>query len=120
MKGRKQASIRVPGVRYFSSPIHERGQPSTARPLAEPLHGAGVTARLTLEVITIFPILGAMELITIPNHCHRGLVSGHARFGSHKTSIEANLRPREGAASICAGCYQPAPGHEHLRAHSPV
>jgi transposase len=57
-----------------------------------------------------------MELTTILNHCHhhRGFVYQSARFGPDKKSIEVDVRPRQGAAAVCAGCHQPAPGYDHL------
>jgi transposase len=57
-----------------------------------------------------------MELLTILNHCHRhrGFVYHHARFGPDKTSIEVDVRPRQGSAARCSGCHQPAPGYDHL------
>ena len=55
-----------------------------------------------------------MELTTILNHCHhhRGFVDQHARFGLDKKTIEVAVRPRQGAAAICAGCHKPAPGYD--------
>src|SRR6202158_6026108 len=57
-----------------------------------------------------------MDLLTILNHCHRhrGFVYHHARFGPDKTSIEVDVRPRQGSAARCSGCHQPAPGYDHL------
>jgi transposase len=57
-----------------------------------------------------------MELLTILNHCHRhrGFVYHHARFGPGKTSIEVDVRPRQGSVARCSGCHQPAPGYDHL------
>jgi transposase len=57
-----------------------------------------------------------MELLTILNHCHRhqGFVYEHARFGPDKTRVEVDVRPRAGAAAVCSGCHQPAPGYDHL------
>src|ERR1700687_5925718 len=57
-----------------------------------------------------------MDLLTILNHCHRhrGFVYHHARFGPDKTSIEVDVRPRQGSAERCSGCHQLAPGYDHL------
>ena len=57
-----------------------------------------------------------MELITILNHCHRhrGFVYQHARFSPDKKSIQVDVRPREGSAAVCSGCYRSAPGYDHL------
>ena len=57
-----------------------------------------------------------MELLTILNHCHRhrGFVYQRARFGPGKTSIEVDVRPRQGSTAICSGCHQPSPGYDHL------
>src|SRR5579864_5054817 len=57
-----------------------------------------------------------MDLLTILNHCHRhrGFVYHHARFGPDKTSIEVDVRPRQGSAARCSGCHQLAPGYDHL------
>jgi len=57
-----------------------------------------------------------MELLTILNRCHRqrGFVYQSARFSPDKKSIEVKVRPRRGTAAICPGCYQPAPGYDHL------
>src|SRR5450759_5572104 len=58
-----------------------------------------------------------MELITILNHCHhhRVFVYQHARCGAGKKSMEVDVRPRLGAAAVCSGCHQPAPGYDQLR-----
>jgi hypothetical protein len=57
-----------------------------------------------------------MELITILNRCHRfrGFVYHRARFSPDHRSIEVSVRPRKGAAAICSGCHQPAPGYDQL------
>lgn len=75
----------------------------------------GLLPRFTLEVFP-FEIIRAMELITILNHCHRhrGFIYQTARFGPDKKSIEVDVRPRQGAAAVCGGCHQPAPGYDHL------
>jgi transposase len=59
----------------------------------------------------------AMELVTILNHCHhfRGFVYQSARFSREKEkTIEVVVRPRKGAALVCSGCHQPAPGYDRL------
>jgi transposase len=57
-----------------------------------------------------------MDLLTILNHCyhHRGFVYQQARFGPDQKTIEVSVRPRQGAAALCSGCHQPAPGYDHL------
>ena len=57
-----------------------------------------------------------MDLITILNRCHhfRGFVYHHARFTPDHKSIEISVRPRQGSASHCSRCHQPAPGYDQL------
>ena len=57
-----------------------------------------------------------MELSTILNGCyhHRGFVYERARFRPDRKVIEIRVRPRRGAAAVCSGCHQPAPGYDHL------
>ncbi len=76
---------------------------------------ADLVAWFILEVFAL-AIIRAMELITILNHCyhHRGFVYEQASFGPNKKAIEVNIRPRQGAAALCSGCRQPAPGYDHL------
>jgi transposase len=59
----------------------------------------------------------AMELVTILNHCYHfpGFVYQSARFSREKEkTIEVVVRPRKGAALVCSGCHQPAPGYDRL------
>ena len=74
-----------------------------------------MVARFTL-VVFVFAIVRAMELITILNqsHHHRGFVYQHARFSPDKKTIEVDVRPRQGASTVCSGCHKPAPGYDHL------
>lgn len=58
-----------------------------------------------------------MQLITILNQCHhlRGFVYESAKFsGAGRKTIEVQLRPRKGSATICSECHRPAPGYDHL------
>jgi hypothetical protein len=73
-----------------------------------------------LEVFLLNIAFIAMELITILNRCypHRGFVYETARFGPDKKTIEIKVRPRQGTAAVCSGCYQPAPGYDHLSERS--
>jgi transposase len=75
----------------------------------------GTGARWRREAL-VFAIVGGMELVTIPNHCHRhrGFIYQHARFGPSKKTIEVDVRPRQGTAAVCSGCHRPAPGYDHL------
>ncbi len=56
-----------------------------------------------------------MELITILNRCHRfkGIVYHQARFSADHKSIEVQVRPRKGSATICSRCRR-APGYDQL------
>jgi hypothetical protein len=69
---------------------------------------------LMVEVLVV--CVHAMELITIPNRCHRsrGFVYHYDRFSPDQKSIEVAVRPRKGSAAICSRCHQPAPGYDQL------
>ena len=66
--------------------------------------------------VEAFPLVRAMELLTILNHCHRirGFVYQQAHFSDDRKSIEITVRPRSGSKAICSGCQQPAPGYDQL------
>jgi transposase len=55
-----------------------------------------------------------MDLITILNKCHRirGFVYQQAKFSNDGSSIEVQVRPRQGSSAICSGCHRPAPGYD--------
>ena len=68
-------------------------------------------ARFTPELF-VLEIVCTMEPITIPNHCchFRGFVCRRARFGPGNKTIEADVRPPEGAAALRSACHTPVSG----------
>jgi hypothetical protein len=57
-----------------------------------------------------------MELITIPNRCHRfrGFVYQRAHFSADRKSIEVGVRPRKGSGRSLLSLPLPAPGYDQL------